>query len=189
MAHYFNPSPIIEYKLPGISPLMIVNNITARFKISAVLKTFGAIYYDYEVKDDERPDIIASKYYDDETLDWVVLLVNEIHDPYYQWVMSYRKFQAYIIQKYGSIASAQGTIRHYEKTIQERSIDELTGETVVKRTLIVDSTTYSATPSNMRRQVDCYTYEDELNESRRNIKILDVKYIDIIIDAHRTIFK
>jgi len=118
MAHYFKPFPSILYKIPGITSEMVVTDITRRFTLNTILKNNAAIYFDYEIKDGDRPDIIADKYYEDQTLDWLVLLTNEIHDPYFKWPLSYENFSNYIRQKYGSVSAAQSTTHHYEKTIQ-----------------------------------------------------------------------
>jgi len=186
MAHYFKPFPIISYKLSGMTPTISVTDITRRFGLSSLLRNNSAIYFDYEVKDGDRPDIIADKYYDDQTLDWLVLLTNEIHDPYFKWPLSYENFTNYIRQKYGSVAVAQSTTHHYEKTIQAQSFND-DGTLIPKRTLIVDYTTYLTDVANTRI-VDTFSYENELNESHRNIKILDERFLSIIVDTHRRIF-
>jgi len=169
-----------------MTPTISVTDITRRFGLSSLLRNNSAIYFDYEVKDGDRPDIIADKYYDDQTLDWLVLLTNEIHDPYFKWPLSYENFTNYIRQKYGSVAVAQSTTHHYEKTIQAQSRNE--DDTIIpKRTVIVDYATYLTDVANTRI-VDTFSYENELNESHRNIKILDERFLSIIVDTHRRIF-
>ena len=186
MAHYFKPFPTISYKLPGMTPTIAVTDITRRFALTTLLKNNAAIYFDYEVKDGDRPDIIADKYYEDQTLDWLVLMTNEMHDPYFKWPLPYQNFVNYIRQKYGSVSVAQGTIHHYEKTIQALSFNN-DGTLIPKRTAIVDYTTYLADIANSRI-VYSYTHEEELNESHRNIKLLDERFLGIVIDTHRRIF-
>ena len=187
MAHYFKPFPSILYKIPGITSTMVVTDITRRFTLNTILKNNAAIYFDYEIKDGDRPDIIADKYYEDQTLDWLVLLTNEIHDPYFKWPLSYENFSNYIRQKYGSVSAAQSTTHHYEKTLQNITYN-IDGTIIPKRTVVVDYTTYAGDVSNSR-VVDTYTYENELNETRRNIKILDERFIGLVVDSHRRIFK
>lgn len=187
MSHYFKPFPNISYKIPGVTSTMIVTDITRRFSINTLTNNRGLIYFEYEVRDGDRPDIIADKYYEDQTLDWLILLTNEIHDPYFKWPLDQTQFVSYIRQKYGSVSVAQGTVHHYDTTIQEASISA-TGERIPKRTLKVDYTTYAANVSTSRI-VDAYTYELELNESRRNIKILDERFLGVVVDGHRKIFR
>ena len=47
--------------------------------------------------------------------------------------------------------------------------------------MVVDKETYDATPVNDRRAVDKYTYELELNDSKREIKILDKRYLNPVL--------
>ena len=82
MAFYFRPFPKIDYDIKKNKLPLLLTNVTARYKIRDVLKSKVAIYYDYLIKDSDRPDLIAYKYYDDETLDWLIYLVNDIIDPY-----------------------------------------------------------------------------------------------------------
>ena len=57
---------------------ILVKNIFRRAKLRTdVDKAITA--YDFNViKEDERPDIVANKVYDDPELDWVILIVNNI---------------------------------------------------------------------------------------------------------------
>jgi hypothetical protein len=187
MSHYFRPFPKINYKIPGVTSTLVVTDITRRFAISDLLKKAGAVYFNYEIKDGDRPDIIADKYYEDQTLDWVVLLTNEIHDPYFEWPLTNYNLNKYVRQKYGSVPNAQAITHHYEMTIQR--LTELSdGSVLPKRSVIVDYATYAANIATSRI-VDTYTYELELNETRRSIKILDERFIDVIVNEHRRIFE
>ena len=96
MAFNFRPFPKIEYDIKKNKLTLLLTNVTARYKIRDVLKNKVAIYYDYIVKDSDRPDLIAYKYYDDETLDWLIYLVKDIIDPYYDWPLQQDAFEKYI---------------------------------------------------------------------------------------------
>ena len=96
MAFYFRPFPKIQYDIKKNKLPLLLTNVTARYKIRDVLKSKVAIYYDYIVKDGDRPDLIAYKYYDDETLDWLIYLVNDIIDPYYDWPLKQDAFEKYM---------------------------------------------------------------------------------------------
>lgn len=184
MAYYFKNHPEILYRFSSSDNFVAANDITRRLKIKSLIEGRAVIYFRYFIKDGERPDVIASKYYDDPTLDWVILLVNEIQDPYFEWPMEQNTFNDFIIQKYGSVSAAQSQIRHYEKTLQVRTTTS-DGTVSKARTAIVDYQTYVATDPSLRRIVDAYTYESELNEKHRGISILDKKYIGLLKQSHR----
>ena len=85
MAHYFKPFPKIDYDLKKNGKSNSLTNITLRFKVQEALLSQSVIYYDYQVQEEDRPDIVAELYYLDSTLDWLILIVNDIIDPQFEW--------------------------------------------------------------------------------------------------------
>ena len=203
MAHYFTNFPRVEYNPPvprstGSGNAMrskeelIATDISKRLLIKQLTGDPTLIYYEYEVRDGERPDIIAEKLYGDSRVDWVILMYNQIVDPYFQWVLSIRDFESYLRQKYGSISVAQATVNRYEKLIHGTSkYTNDFGETinVPARYVTVDKSTYDALGATSRREVDAYTHEDNLNEIRRKIKLLDAGFITEITHNYRVLFE
>jgi len=187
MSYYFSYLPSISYKIDGLNANRqeLVTDITRRFKIIQLLNSREAIYYNYQVQDGDRPDIVAEKFYDDSKLDWIVLLPNEIHDRYFQWVMSQREFEAFIRKKYGSLASAQAQVHHYEQILSASQVLN-DGTVIPERRVIVDETTYNSLSINDRRLVTAYDEEDRRNESHREIKLIEPGFVtDIVRNARR----
>ena len=187
---YFTPFPTIQYKIPNSTKLISVTDITRRFSLTDFIKKNNVAFDIYFVQDGERPDSVAYDYYGDVSMDWLILLVNEIHDPYFQWVLSYDEFDSYLKDKYGSIEYTQREIHHYEKIIQNQYIqnDNGTQRVVPEKTLIVDETTYLSLAAFERKVKTIYEYEVDLNEDRRKIYLLDLNYLLIIKDQHPEIF-
>lgn len=104
---YFIKFPRIEYG--GMQAV----NITARPQLLNSVRGNPFLFYPYEIKEGERPDQLAERYYSDPYMAWLVYLSNQIIDPYYDWNMSYSEFSAFIRKKYGSIETAQETIKFY----------------------------------------------------------------------------
>ena len=157
-----------------------------------MVKNSAIVLYEYSVQDGERPDIIAHKYYDDETLDWLVLLANETHDPYFQWPMSTVDFERYIVQKYGSVSSAQGRVDSYIWILNEASTHSTNdGETIVvpERTLVVDRSTYLSLSSSERRVLSSYDREVKDNDARRNIVLVDKAFVPTIKKTLRKMYE
>lgn len=75
-------------------------NIMLRAKFSEYLKNREGLYEPYQIKDGERPDTLAHKIYGKSELHWVILLFNEIIDPYYEWPLSTDEVNRYIAYKY-----------------------------------------------------------------------------------------
>ena len=105
----FSAFPLVEYK----DKLGV--NITLRTRLKQYVSGDSFAFYPYTIEDGERPDTIAYDYYGDSNLSWLVLLANDIIDPYHEWPLGYNDFQSFIVSKYGSLTVAQGTILRYKK--------------------------------------------------------------------------
>lgn len=187
----FKPYPTISYRIPGTTKSIPVTDITRRFSVSNFLRNSKVTFDEYVVQDGERPDMVADGYYGDSTLDWLVLLTNEIHDSYYEWPLSYEQFSAYLIQKYGSVEYTLQTNHHYEKIIQKNQIVIDYGEQRIlpEKTLVVDYTTYLTLIDSDRKNVSIFEYENDLNEQHRNIYLIDLHYTQLIKEQHPYIFE
>jgi hypothetical protein len=181
----FDRWPTVSYDLKKNGKPLELTNITLRFKINELLRDKSVVIYDYDVQDGERPDIIAYKYYDDETLDWVILLINNIIDPQFEWPLDDRSFERYMRKKYGSLETAKQTVHVYEKILREQSV-LFDGTIIPEKRVVVDKDTYDLTSPTLRRTVDKYTYELELNEARSRIKILDQRYITGLVSTYES---
>ena len=188
MPFFFEPFPTVNYDVKKNNKLEILTNITVRFKIQDILSSRTIIAYDYNVKDGERPDVIAHKYYGDASLDWIVLLVNNIIDPFFEWPLDSRSFNRFLKKKYGNIQTAKDTVQHYEQIIRSASV-RFDGTTISEKSVIVDLDTYNTLASSSRRLVTAYDYEVELNEQKSQIKILDRRYVTQIINEVDAIFE
>jgi hypothetical protein len=201
MAFFFRPYPTISYRIPGTKKSIPVTDITRRFSVANFIRSVKVTFDEYYVQDGERPDIVAHGYYDDSTLDWLVMLTNEIQDPYYEWPLSYEQFNVMILQKYKGLGTnisdtatysyVNQTIHHYEQIIQEKKIISDYGQQRIleEKVLEVDYTTYSTLINSQRRAVSIYDYESKLNENRRHIYLLDLHYTQLIKEQHPYIFE
>ena len=176
MAFYFRPFPKIQYDLKKNNLPLLLTNVTARYKIRDKLKDRVAIYYDYVVQDSDRPDLIAFKYYNDETLDWLIYLVNDIIDPYYDWPLTQDSFNKYMTTLYGSVANAKATVYEYRKLLNKQSV-LFDGTIIPERYVVVDKNIYDGTATDMRREIDAYEFYDEQNNEKRKIRILDKRFV------------
>jgi hypothetical protein len=188
---YFEYYPLNFYDLSDSkNQRKIVANITARTKILDSIKNATYIYYIYDIRDGDTPEILASKYYDNPNKHWLILFANDIVDPIYDWPLSYANFEKFIVNKYGSYTSASTLIHHYEKIITKT--DSVTQQVTTNK-YEIDLDTYNSLPASnietinlksgntvkietTKKIVYAYDYELELNESKRTIKIIDKIY-------------
>ena len=202
---YFENFKYIFYDLsnnPQHPAPVIVRNIMQRATIRENLKKAALIYYTYQVKEGDTPEIVAHKYYGDPELHWLVLMVNNIIDPQYDWPLDQDTFQSYLINLYGSVATAQTTTHHYEKNVLKT--DNSTGIST-HFDYIIDLDTYTALPATdtdiiaigtdtvtivtTKSAITCYDYEYNLNQHKRNIKLIDKRYAGQIANELKTVLK
>lgn len=114
---YFSQFNKIYYDLTeDKSDKRIVTNILQRSSFLKELSGNIGVYYEYEMKDSDTAEIIADKYYGSPHRHWIVLLFNQIIDPYYSFPLAKEELDSFIVKKYGltSINQALSTIHHYE---------------------------------------------------------------------------
>ena len=187
MAYYFRPFPLTFYDVKKNNKEVLLTNISMRFKVLEAFERQEAVYYEYSVKDGERADTIAFKYYEDASLDWVIYVTNNIIDPQFDWPLSSTALTNYIVKKYGSITTAMEQTHHYEQIIQQHEI--LFDGTIIPAAYEeIDLITYNSLPSSEKRIVTSYEYEQELNESKRSIKLLSSDFIAPLLSQVKRIF-
>jgi hypothetical protein len=195
MATYFENFPLITYSLSETDSTAndIVTNIFRRVGFIAAMKNNAQMFYPYTIADGDLPEIISHKLYGDPNLYWVVTLFNDILDPILDWPKSYAQFEQYISDKYGSVSTAKITTQMYTKTITKISSQGFSSED----TYPIDLDTYNSltsvvpevysfadgstvTISTTRNSITVYDYEQQINESKRNIHLLKVEYIPLV---------
>jgi hypothetical protein len=184
---YFNNFPQINYSMDKSKDTNLVTNIFNRFApLETVLKQ-SLVYYPYFIEDGETPEIVSFKMYDTMDYHWIIMMFNQIHNPYYQWPLSYDQFNSFLEYKYGSMEASTQQIHHYEYIIQqkERLYD---GTIIEEKSLIVDEDMFNTLDFSERRIVYNYDYELNLNESKRKIQILDSIFIPQILQEKAIIF-
>jgi hypothetical protein len=118
MPGYFDGVPNFEYidRNPDrqtISDYTPVKNLFKRGKIRDEIFGDGRYFDKILVVGDERPDNIAFQLYNDETLDWVILLSNNIQNILSEWPMTQRAYDQYLLEKYGDYNTLYNGIRYY----------------------------------------------------------------------------
>lgn len=113
---YFSNFNSINYSLDknDLEFKLIKNPLTRVSFVRDVLENMQ-IFYEYQMKDSDSPEIIANKLYDDSNRYWIVMFANNLIDPYYDVPLDYNELDAYVINKYGSLTNAQSQIHHYER--------------------------------------------------------------------------
>ena len=170
---YFQNFPKIPYDSVGNGEAKVVTNILRRVGIRAKVKANTMLYDTYDVRNGETPESIAFKLYDDAELHWVILLVNDITDRFHDWPMTEAQFLQFIKDKYTNVDA----IHHYE-------ISQESGDTSIKISVGTDNTDYPSATA-----ITNYEYEQEVQDAKRKIRLLDPSYVSDFVEEFKSIMK
>ena len=123
---YFKQVPNFEYvnRTKGsqdISNYINVKNLFKRGRIRPDIFGNLSFFTKYKIVGDERPDNIAFKEYDDSSLDWVVLLANNMLNVYDEWPLPQNSLDEILLEKYGTYDELYSGVHHYE-TVEIKNI-------------------------------------------------------------------
>ena len=105
---YFDKFPIVTYSNTEVVDL------TRRTAMLDKIIQNPYVFYPYEISENERPDQLSARYYDDQYRSWIFYISNKIVDPYYEWYMSNDEFYNFIVKKYGNYYTAETRIKYYK---------------------------------------------------------------------------
>lgn len=208
--YYFKTLPKIITPDQNGYPILMTN-LLARASIVQELLNNPMQFYEYAVQEGDTPEIVADKYYGDPFKYWIVLFSNQILDPVWEWPMSYNSLLEYINSKYATEAADAGktpfeytntTVYEYKKIItttdvytRTETINEVSITLADYITLVESTTTYdipggtSCIVSITKGIVTLFDYEEQLNESRRQIKLLNNNYASDIEQQLKVLMK
>jgi hypothetical protein len=186
MSEFFQHYPQINYDISGVRPTKTKTaiNIMVNSKIKSMVLDDVIAYFPYIIPEAERPDVTAFKQYGDVKYTWLIFLINNIHDPIFEWPLNTREFGAYVKNKYGTLFYAKNTVHHYEQTTRERIEATSTTDPIPESTIEVDLTTYNTLAVGSRKVVYYYDWEVDRNEAKRDIKLIDSRYVSDILAEH-----
>lgn len=163
---YFSMMPKLLLNMTGENTAYkLVTDITTRVAGSSEIRKNLFLYEYHDLRDGETPEIIADKVYGDPALHWVVLLCNDIIDPVYDWVLPYHILLQHVISTYGE--DNINSIHHME--------DE-------NGNWVSEDHPNAAAITNMQ-------HEEQMNEKKRSIKILQPRYVNAFVSEVETKMK
>ena len=192
MSSYFRNIPDFEYvsresNSKKISDYRKVKNLFRRGKLKNDIFKDLTKFTKYKIVGDDRPDNVAFEMYGDETLDWIVLLSNNVTNIQTEWPLDHQSFYNFLIDKYGSEEQIHA-VHHYETTEVKNTVKA----TIVPKGIEVPKD-YSVefydsrlqrytTVSNITTEITNEDYEIEIENNKRNIYLLKPAYINLILN-------
>jgi len=201
MSNYFRRLPNLDY--PSLlnsresnTDYVQTKNLFRRVKIREDLFSNFMQFDRYKVEGDERPDNVSETVYGKNTLDWVILLSNNIIDVKNEWPLTQLQLNEFLNEKY--TPQELVSIHHYETlelrdnknqlilpagiTVDENfNMEYMSGGQIRSTNSLVDGRPIKA--------VTFFDHENELNDRKRNINVLKPEFLGIFIKDFERIMK
>ena len=172
---YFNEFPLVQYNLSGVNGKTVeVTDIWRKVKVRTKIANNLSLFDKFDVPEGDSPETVAYKVYGSTDYFWVVCLLNNVVNRYYDWPLDEFNFQQYVADKYAN----PDAIHHYEIT---QSSGKQTGEGPSDYTHKIEvNSDYVGAES-----VSNIEYERRLQDEKRQIKLLSPQYLNSFIDEFR----
>ena len=135
-------------------------------KQRSAIKSGQFIFDTYDVRNGERPEDIAYKWFGDAELHWVILMTNNVTDRYYDWPMSDAQFEVYLDDKYTN----PDAVHHYEITKDSGNTTSQGPNDYSHKVEVKSDTDNAVTISNRQ-------YEEREQDKKRAIRLLNQKFL------------
>jgi hypothetical protein len=144
-----------------------LTNVAIRLDFLSRIKDNVSLFEFLQLKDGQRPEDVALEIYGDTNLYWLVLYMNDIINPYHDWLLSEERLLEYVVEKYGSQNAF--AVHHYETTAAHTL-----GEGI-----------WVNAGEPLSKSVTNYTHELTINEQKRRIKILKPRYVPQVLAEYQ----
>ena len=170
------------------SSLDFVNstNLFKRGKIREEIIGSIAAFERFSINGDDRPDNVAFRIYGDSSLDWVVLISNNILNVRDEWPMNQYDFKRYIDNKYSTSLLTQ--IHHYES----KEVRNSKGLLLQQSGIWVDADHSFSWSEGGKKYTQTGTtsvsnlqFEEDRNNKKRSINVVRSNYLEVIKEDMR----
>ena len=159
------------YDMKNDGNYKLLPDILRRVKQRNSIKDGQFVFDNYDVKDGEKPEDIAYKWFGDAELHCVILMTNNVTDRYYEWPMNQVQFQTMLEDKY----SNPDGIHHYEIT---RDSGRTTGQGPNDYSYLVECNSDTANAVSVSNR----EYEEREQDRKRSIRLLNQTYLSDFLE-------
>jgi len=175
---YFNKFPKLLYDLKRDGSVKVVTDIFRRIKVRSKIRDNISLMDKYDVAEGETPETIAFKVYGNPGYFYIICLMNNVLNRYYDWPLDEFAFQQFVKDKYDNPAG----VHHYEKT-QDSGKQVGEGAADYSHKIEVNSTEPGA------EAVTNVEYERRLQDQKRQIRILPKPYVSAFEDEFNKLIR
>ena len=181
----FQNLPNLYYNIqtsPSDAKLLAAKNIFRRGQILDEYKDSITIFDEFIVNNGEKPEILATRLYDNPFYAWTLFIANDIVNYYEQWPRSSKQLAEYVESKYDNPQA----IKHYVTTeVKQGNNVIVPAGKVVPQTYSVSyfngATTVTANPTV---SITNYQYEEQINSEKEKIQIIRPDMIENFVGSY-----
>ena len=165
---------------------LFVKNIWRRAEVLTEFKSQVTIFNEITVRDGERPEDVATAFYNNPFYNWTVLIANDVVDVYSQWPRSITQLQDFINQKYDNPQATKHHVTTEVKDAKNNVIVEA-GKVVASNYQVSyynGTTTVTASPVV---SVSNEQFEFEENAKKARIQIIKPQLIEDFVENYYSI--
>lgn len=197
-SNFFDYFPKTYYNHNKGGEIDVVTNITSNFTFIDDIFNNSSVYYLYDIQEGDTPEIISYKVYGDSGFHWIIMRGNGIIDYKRDWPLDYKSLIDNIEENYiqfavGEQTGLQWAISNYHSYYRKETRTIVGSDIIDTEIFQIDANTYASLSEDIveypipdgktlsiqtqKTRKTYYEYEIELNESKRNIKILKPEFI------------
>lgn len=196
---FFAKFPKIEYGFINDKNKKNTTNILSAFFLRKISSLHNAIFDQYVIRDDDSIESLANKIYRNPMYYWVLLIANDIIDPYTEWAMPYNVMERFVRKKYENGIQRKlkngemdtlpesvglGGIHHFINVQTNQILDDY--DDLVYRQLWADS---SGQIGNNIFPITNLQYEQDLNMKKRKILLIAPNHIINFVEDFKAMLK
>lgn len=172
---------------------LILKNITSRVIRKLNVLDDKSVYYNYTIKEQESIEDVSYNLYGSPNYYWILMLINNRFDKFYDFPLQSKQFDEMILEKYGSVEDSQSQLFSFfvrTDSLQYSSDDSIDASFFYE----VNEEVYLDTPEYidgilMRKSKSKYDIELEANENKRNILVLNSSYLNNFLTEFNSLIK
>ena len=185
---FFDIVPNIEYDEKPISypfsesDFVVAKNFFRRYKINDDVFQYAVFFKKYTIKDGERPETLAEKFYGNQFYDWVILLTNNMVNAQYDWPRTnyeiYKMVEEEFDDPYSEIShyEIKETIGHYQAGLHvDKTFYDNTHKLNIGGSVQIKNGNEIASPITVAE------YYQEENEKKREIYLLKSRFLESFV--------
>lgn len=170
---FFKDFPIIDYDILGNGNTIEIKNFLRRFDFKEKIKHNASIFIKWVARDEDTPQVMAHKLYGSTHYYWIILMINDMIDPYFSFPMMDDELYRYTVKKYG--VENIHSLHHYE------SVDTAEVQDLPNGIIVDEDYPHKVLISNLE-------YEVKNNDAKRKIMILKPEYLEQVLAEVNNIF-